>query len=301
MIKKIFLSLLLCTMCMFAMAQSTTTTHIVQRGETLESIAEQYNVSVDDINKANPNTDGIIYVGMKLNIPVGNSPKTEFETAKATPTKDSYKENRTFVSQPTLTSKEKAVNDESGAQLGFQIARIKGAYYFPTKIEKSEEGHYRSSFMLSFVVEGEYVFKSNVFTGFGLGYMGNGSCNSDKREDSFDHTQYKSEWHHVVIPLSIGYRMPISKNTHFDVYTGPAFSCVVAGNTQIRLSTSEKWEKTTLKDMKDVKYLLPYWNVGARINLWNFELGVEYWRLLIKKAKEGECKGAIAAYFAFHL
>ena len=71
MIKKIFLSVLLCTVCMFGMAQSQTVTHVVQRGETLESIAEYYKVSVEDINKANPNADGIIYVGMKLVVPVG--------------------------------------------------------------------------------------------------------------------------------------------------------------------------------------------------------------------------------------
>ena len=69
MIKKIFLSVLLCTVCMFTMAQSQTVTHVVQRGETIESIAEFYKVSVEDINKANPNVDGIVYVGMKLNIP----------------------------------------------------------------------------------------------------------------------------------------------------------------------------------------------------------------------------------------
>ena len=40
MIKKIFLSVLLGTVCMFGMAQSQTVTHVVQRGETLESIAE---------------------------------------------------------------------------------------------------------------------------------------------------------------------------------------------------------------------------------------------------------------------
>ena len=68
MIKKFFLSVLLCTVCVFSMAQSQTVTHVVQRGETLESIAEYYKVSVADINKANPNADGIIYVGMKLNI-----------------------------------------------------------------------------------------------------------------------------------------------------------------------------------------------------------------------------------------
>ena len=45
MIKKIFLSVLLCTVCMLSMAQSHTVTHVVQRGETLESIAEYYKVS----------------------------------------------------------------------------------------------------------------------------------------------------------------------------------------------------------------------------------------------------------------
>ena len=55
MIKKIFLSVLLCTVYLLSMAQSQTVTHVVQRGETLESIAEYYKVSVEDINKANPN------------------------------------------------------------------------------------------------------------------------------------------------------------------------------------------------------------------------------------------------------
>lgn len=63
MIKRFFFSVLLCTVCAFAMAQSQIVTHVVQRGETIESIAEYYKVSVADINKANPNADGIIYVG----------------------------------------------------------------------------------------------------------------------------------------------------------------------------------------------------------------------------------------------
>ena len=75
MVKKIILSVLLCTVCMFTMAQSQTVTHVVQRGETIESIAQYYNVSVEDINKANPNADGVVYVGMKLVVPVGATSK----------------------------------------------------------------------------------------------------------------------------------------------------------------------------------------------------------------------------------
>ena len=51
MIKKMILSVLLCTVCVFTMAQSQTVTHVVQRGETIESIAEYYKVSVEDTTR----------------------------------------------------------------------------------------------------------------------------------------------------------------------------------------------------------------------------------------------------------
>ena len=77
MMKRTILSLLFSTASMFAMAQNQTVSHVVQRGETLESIAEYYNVSVEDIDKANPNMDGVVYVGLKLNIPTSSvEPKT---------------------------------------------------------------------------------------------------------------------------------------------------------------------------------------------------------------------------------
>lgn len=68
--KRTILSLLFGTASMFTMAQNQTVSHVVQRGETLESIAEYYNVSVEDIDKANPNMDGVVYVGLKLNLPI---------------------------------------------------------------------------------------------------------------------------------------------------------------------------------------------------------------------------------------
>lgn len=86
MMKKIFLSMLLSLVCLFATAQPQTITHIVQRGETLESIAEHYSVSVDDIIKANPNTDGMFYVGMKLAVPVGTVSATPKNATQPEPT-----------------------------------------------------------------------------------------------------------------------------------------------------------------------------------------------------------------------
>ena len=298
MIKRFFLSVLLCTVCVLAMAQSQTITHIVQRGETIESIADYYKVSVADINKANPNADGIIYVGMKLNIPASTSPKNETRTEKTTTSGISSNENTSYVPQSSTTKK----SYDNETTLGLQFARVKASYLFPTEMEKSSRGHYRSSYNLSFVLEGEYVFNPNIFAGFGLGYMAQGSCNSDRNqdEDGIRYQQYKSQYHYVMVPLSIGYRMPITKNVNIDAYTGPVVTCVVAGNSQYRTSTSEKWNKTKLKDMKNVKYFTPFWNIGARVNLWSFELGAEYWYLLTK-TNEGGSKRAIAAYFALNI
>ena len=60
MLKKLFLSAVLCTASMVAMAQSQIITHVVQRGETLESIAKYYNISVADLKNAKPKADGFI-------------------------------------------------------------------------------------------------------------------------------------------------------------------------------------------------------------------------------------------------
>lgn len=56
-------------------AQSTIT-HTVQRGETIESVAQKYGVSVYALQQENPDTKEYFYVGMKLTIP----PKTKVST-----------------------------------------------------------------------------------------------------------------------------------------------------------------------------------------------------------------------------
>lgn len=44
-------------------------THTIQRGETIESIAQKYNVSEDALKKANPDISEMFFVGLKLTIP----------------------------------------------------------------------------------------------------------------------------------------------------------------------------------------------------------------------------------------
>ncbi|HHT70827.1 MAG TPA: LysM peptidoglycan-binding domain-containing protein [Firmicutes bacterium] len=57
------------------------TVHVVQRGETLFSIARRYGISLDDLVRANP---GLVYPGLRLRIPEAAVPVTPPEEKRET-------------------------------------------------------------------------------------------------------------------------------------------------------------------------------------------------------------------------
>lgn len=69
--------------CLFVFAISVfaqSLVHTVQPGETLESIAKKYNISVYKIQQANPDSQNYFYIGMKLNIPDKGESRSKEET-----------------------------------------------------------------------------------------------------------------------------------------------------------------------------------------------------------------------------
>lgn len=196
MIKKIFLSVLLCTVCMFAMAQSQTVTHVVQRGETIESIAEYYNLSVEDINKANPNTDGIVYVGMKLNIPTSSAqPKTSA-------TDVSIETNRT----QELTSEKYPVRNVSKADKEYSVQRAdKECGEFSFTLEFGYGFIKGSNYMYEATVGANYTLPYNLYVGARIGYNSanyNGLINIDRESISAE-----QNCHFLEIPIEFGYSL----------------------------------------------------------------------------------------------
>lgn len=63
------LIVILSTVSLNTYAQDTTQKHIVERGETIESIAQQYGTTVDELVKLNPDASQFVYVGMELVVP----------------------------------------------------------------------------------------------------------------------------------------------------------------------------------------------------------------------------------------
>ena len=98
--KKILVCLFM--LLQFAAVMGQQVSHTVQRGETLESIAKKYNVSVYALQQANPDAKDLIYTGMKLIIPNAKSTKNNRQKVqKNIPSESNYsqaKETATYIS-----------------------------------------------------------------------------------------------------------------------------------------------------------------------------------------------------------
>ena len=261
MVKKIILSVLLCTVCMFTMAQSQTVTHVVQRGETIESIAQYYNVSVEDINKANPNADGVVYVGMKLNIPTSSdfSKTTPKEAPKnMAPIQKQVTENHTenYVKHNDAQNNDEKVGKfEFAGELGFGF--IKGA----------------DNFMYEATVGANYRLPYNIYVGARIGYNSANYIGLTKYEGRSIEVEQK--YHFLEIPLELGYALKNTSETLGVIpFVGFNTNIGLSGKNKLRtLGTGGKTESQKVKIGGKVGLGA---RVGVRVCLWGFDITGSY-------------------------
>ena len=324
MIKRFFLSVTLCTICVLAMAQSQTVTHVVQRGETLESIAEYYKVSVADINKANPNTDGIVYVGLKLTIPVEvihlqtqTIAKEESDKKTATTSHSAFHSQKTIDDlQTTHTTYNKNTWRFKGIA-GLTTGSWTGKDFKDGETD-SEYGQASNKnkaiyqFHIGFIAD--YIFTKNVYAGFGIvfnqvGYkqdclMSSGQ-NWDDEGGNYDGKQtVKMTINKFDIPIHIGGMYDFSSDTKLFLEVGPYISYAISGNKKYtgafteyddihssateHINKKEKIGKGSLKDFQKFGYGL---SATAGVSFKNIILQFTYQRgfnKTIKKTKQYE-------------
>lgn len=93
----------------YTIAHADTPVHVVQRGETLTSIAQEHGLTIDAIASTNGLTDvNTLYVGQKLTIPVAQQPRQAVpRTQRELPPKETEDERslRSYIVRPgdTLT------------------------------------------------------------------------------------------------------------------------------------------------------------------------------------------------------
>lgn len=134
------------------MIAQTTTSYTVQRGETLESVAKKYGISVDELQQANPLTKEYFYSGMKLTIPSKStsvqtqSPNLSTPSRVNTVAKHPVTSSRVSSLTSPRQSSEKSIKKEAkrvsrhsnikgsdftsaGVILGYDISKLVGLVY----------------------------------------------------------------------------------------------------------------------------------------------------------------------------
>lgn len=242
MIKKILFLIVLCASSVCAMAQSQTVTHVVQRGETIESIAKQYNVSVDDINRANPNTDGLFYAGMKLVIPVADINSVPIANTQ----NKAIEQPVQYVSNESNNGNVKIMATESNE--GKWCAAIEMGYGFVGK----------NSFVYTATIGANYLFTPNFYAGARIGYMGS---SASSREDG------DLNFHFIDIPLELGYKL------------GGSVGIIPFAGLNINIGLTGKVEDKSQKISTDVKIGGEFGvdaRLGLRLHLIGFQITGSY-------------------------
>lgn len=265
MIRKICFSLIMCAISLMAMAQHQVVTHVVQRGETIESIAKQYNVSVADINKANPNAEGIVYVGMKLNIPTSSKPQivsnidnqsgstyTQGNNIKHHSNDKVYQEHKYKAAK---NEDEKVGKFEFAGELGFGF--IKGA----------------DNFMYEATIGANYRLPYNLYVGARIGYNSANYIGLTKYEGRSIKVEQK--YHFIEIPLELGYSFKNASETlGLMPFIGFNTNIGLSGKNKLRtFGSSGKEESQKVKIGGKVGIGA---RVGVRVYLWGFDITGSY-------------------------
>jgi len=167
-------------MQVFAFAQSTTI-HVVQRGETVASIAKKYGISEEELKKANPDINDYFYAGMKLVIPkkeksIANSPSD----SKSLISQDKSKVSKNNSSSHTVARKSLFIETEhpksnNGMSWGASLDGYGGFSTF-----EWNEGTPKSGVGFGVGVSGQLFWKGDYnpdgyFVEMGAGYTRKGS------------------------------------------------------------------------------------------------------------------------------
>lgn len=225
-------------LCVAPLSAQTIQKHIVQRGETLATIAEKYGVSKDELAKLNPDAAQFVYVGMELNIP-GKAAQTTVtdataETGDATMTaRNAGKTSASFTGTQTTTA------DKSAEDI-HKLGDVDGAGEFTMAYHEfnGDGGKAYSGGILFKVAFGPKVWLSETVYATGrLGYRGMFNNIKKSAGDGSIST------HSIYLPLYVG-----AKINNFSIEAGPYFDYIVSGKVEV--GTGSNKTKSKIKDDK---------------------------------------------------
>lgn len=260
--KKFFLSLIALMLSVSVFAQAVV--HTVQRGETLESIAQKYGVSTQDLLNANPDAKEYLYTGMKISIPAVQKAVANYEekTVATQTTTSTYTSSTSF-----------SVSDE-----GFYNMKGKGGFVMGSMISwLFPASDQCQKFNLGFAIEAGYCYfvHKNVYLEGLVGYgLHSYTFKSEYIKGYGSAGGGHLKWHGINLPLHVGGFLPCSEKSALSVYGGPRIQFAVAGE-QVTGSGSNE-QKVKIGDMKGFSRVTAYVELGLEFQYNDYAWGIVY-------------------------
>ena len=205
----------------FTSQAQTMKSHTIARGETIESIAKKYGITLEELLKANPGVERMHYVGMALKIPtIQQTLSTSTDTEKV---KDPV-ETKSLI-QPNSSGTESIHDDGMYTHAGKGNIIGEVNFQFIQPMDELEDFYDGFNFGMCFYMGYRYYPHNNFFVEGMLGYRFFGLS---RKSPSMSMT-----YHCISIPIHAGALLPLSEKFGIAPFIGPRIDIPVKTKSKI--------------------------------------------------------------------
>ena len=270
----------ICMLATLTCNAQSTKEHVIERGETIETIADKYGVTIDDITNANPEIKDMFFAGMVIRIPESTSDtSSDNDDPYIRILRQSDNGDNDYVADSTTSDEDN--NSDYTAQDGLNDMRLKGnnglrfkiGYninsIYSSKGKDNLSANYSSGASIGFNILFRHYFLDGLYgeAGTGLNWSSTNTTTYVFETEFMDRTKIKSEYQTFAIPIDlfVGYTFGFSSKVGLDLYTGPMVNIGVYNS-----------RKTNGKNFTSKTSTGFGWSAGASVHLADFDLGACY-------------------------
>lgn len=245
----IAISLIMLINISISMAQTSTIKHIVDRGETLESIAKKYGTTQEKIIEINPEAGQFVYVGMELRVPTVTN---QTDTNKESVPYEKDMEQQPIVAETPEITQPGYKNSYENWTASFAIG-----YGFIPKAEGADGSSYTYTVNLG----ANYNITNSFYVGARIGYTGLFTSAA----------RMNTKYHMISLPTEVGYRWFLSESIALVPHAGLDFNCALKGTMELGTGSNKTKTKLDIDNRLGVNG-----RIGLKINIRGFTVGGSY-------------------------
>lgn len=241
-----------------ALAQTNTTKHTVERGETLATIAQKYGTTEDKLKELNPDAAQFVYVGMELVVPETRSNINESTTIGNNTIGETVSGLATTSHQSYYYEDDSYEKWEPAFQIGFG--------FLP-----KPKGYKGSYWTYEFTIGVNYNITESFYVGARIGYNSSNIYYYSSTY-SLGFSSGNTRYHFITLPIEAGYSLSIiPKKLSLIPYIGLSPNYCVKAKLETGYGSSK-----VKKDLDCDGDIGIGAKIGARLNIFTFDIGFAY-------------------------